>query len=91
MEFAFVQLICVFILIFLTTHNISYSLKKNRENQPKERFPSEPSQGNEDRQKVLAVLNEQLDRISGEEMRQLLEFLNQNEDRNIFQDLENNN
>ena len=91
MEFAFVQLICVFILIFLTTYNISYSLKKNRENQPKERFPSEPSQGNEDRKKVLAVLNGQLDRISGEEMRQLLEFLNQNEDRNIFQDLENNN
>ena len=72
-------------------YNISYSLKKNREKQPKERFPSEPSQGNEDRQKVLAVLNKQLDRISGEEMRQLLEFLKQNEDRNIFQDLENNN
>ena len=74
-----------------SNYNISYSLKKNRENQPKERFPSEPSQGIEDRQKVLAVLNKQLDRISGEEMRQLLEFLKQNEDRNIFQDLENNN
>ena len=74
-----------------SNYSISYSLKKNRENQPKERFPSEPSQGNEDRQKVLAVLNKQLDRISGEEMRQLLEFLKQNEDRNIFQDLENNN
>ena len=72
-------------------YNISYSLKKNREKQPKERFPSEPSQENEDRQKVLIQLNEQLDRISGEEMRQLLEFLKQNEDRNIFQDLENNN
>ena len=77
--------------INFSKYNISSSLKKNRENQPKERFPSEPSQGNEDRQKVLAVLNKQLDRISGEEMRQLLEFLKQNEDRNIFQDLENNN
>ena len=65
--------------------------KKNRKNEPKERFPMEPSQEDEQRQKLYMKIKNQLDQISDEKIRQLHDFLDKNEDRNIFQDLQNNN
>ena len=65
--------------------------KKNRKNEPKERFPMEPSQEDEPRQKLYMKIKNQLDQISDEKIRQLHDFLDKNEDRNIFQDLQNNN
>ena len=51
----------------------------------------EPSQEDEPRQKLYMKIKNQLDQISDEKIRQLHDFLDKNEDRNIFQDLQNNN